>query len=129
MIVTFWTFLKSIGWKTFVLTGISLSLAGVAGSLIAASALGSGAQEPTKTITIDIGTGPTGPPGPPGLQGPTGPKGEIGPIGPPGPVGPTGPKGEPGGGPCTGAPLGYIPGILVINTPGGQTKLWTCLGP
>jgi hypothetical protein len=44
--------------------------------------------------------------------------------GAPGPVGPAGPPG-PAGLTC---PAGYTAGILIINHPGGQVKLWTCLG-
>jgi Collagen triple helix repeat (20 copies) len=102
--------------------------------------------DPLKTVTIDAGTGEQGPPGPPGpqgdpglkgdtgpqgIQGPAGPKGDTGPQGLQGPRGPIGEQGPPGppGSPCEGAPEGYEPGILVINTPGGQTRIFTCLGP
>lgn len=65
---------------------------------------------PTRTVTVDVGTGEQGPPGPPGPAGPAGPAGE-------------------GGGICSGAPTGYSPGILQLNTPGGQVRIWTCLEP
>jgi hypothetical protein len=101
---------------------------------------------PSRTVTIEVPTGPPGPPGPPGLQGPIGlpgppgPQGppgtgggETGPAGPPGPQGPPGPAGPPGtgggGGPCDGAPVGYEPGILQINHPGGQVRIYTCIEP
>src|SRR5262245_9454579 len=75
----------------------------------------SGAQEPTKTVTIDVGTGETGPAGPRGPEGPAGPKGEKG---------DTGPQGPPG---ATVCPTGSEFGKLVINAPGGQTSIYTCI--
>jgi Collagen triple helix repeat (20 copies) len=81
-------------------------------------------DEPVRTVTVDVATGPQGPPGPTGDPGPAGPKGETGEAGPPGP------QGLPGvGGVCAGAPPGYSAGILVLNAPGGQVRIWTCLGP
>jgi hypothetical protein len=56
---------------------------------------------PTETITIE--------------------NGEPGPAGPPGPKGD---KGEPGGTTC---PTGFQQGRLVINHPGGQTTIATCI--
>lgn len=107
-----------------------LALAGAAG-YGASSALGIGSQAPAQTVTIDVGTGEQGPPGPQGETGPAGPQGEQGERGEQGPMGPAGPQGPPGtggsGGPCTGAPDGFSPGQLVINHPGGQVTLWTCL--
>jgi hypothetical protein len=104
---------------------------------LAATAMSQTNEDPIRTVTVDIGSGSQGPPGPAGPAGPrgeTGPIGPIGPIGPPGPKGETGPQGPPGtggggGGPCAGAPAGYSPGILQINAPGGQVKIWTCLAP
>ena len=92
---------------------------------LAATALSQEPPGPTRTVTIDVATGSQGPPGE------TGPQGERGPIGLPGPQGEQGPPGPPGigGGPCGGAPPDYAPGILVINSPGGQVRLWTCLEP
>lgn len=90
------------------------------------------AQGPTRTVTVDITPGPVGPAGSKGEQGEPG---ATGPAGPPGPAGPKGDQGPPGtgggtgGGPCEGAPAGYEPGILVLNAPGGQVSLWTCLAP
>jgi len=93
-------------------------------------------QEPTKTVTIDVGTGekgdpgPIGPAGPAGAKGDTGDKGATGDTGPAGAVGPTGPKGDqgpqgpPGGTTC---PTGSTFGKLVINHPGGQTSIYTCI--
>src|SRR5215831_17582042 len=83
-----------------------LGAGGLAAAAIAAS---NSAPAPTKTVTVNVGTGQQGPPGPPG------------------PAGPQGPKGDPGGFECL---TGYSPGILVINHPGGQTKIYTCIeGP
>jgi hypothetical protein len=85
---------------------------------------------PVKTVTIDVGKGEKGDTGPAGPAGPAGPKGETGARGPVGPVGPAGPKGDkgdtgpPGGVKCI---AGYVPGILIINAPGGQTKIYTCI--
>ena len=133
----FGEFLKSIGPKTLAISGSSLVLAGASGFLVA-TALGQSTAEAVRTVTVDFppgGTGSVGPAGPPGSQGergPIGPLGPIGPIGPPGPQGergPPGPAGSGGGGPCAGAPAGYEPGILVLNAPGGQVRIWTCLGP
>ena len=103
-----------------------------AAGYLAATAMSQAAAGPTKTVTVDVGTGPPGPAGP---AGPPGPIGEPGPAGPTGPAGPAGPAGPPGSGGtgsgdiCTDAPAGYEPGILVINHPGGQTKIFTCIGP
>lgn len=107
----------------------ALALTGSAGFLVAL-ALGAGNQEPTKTVTLDVGSGgvgPAGPPGPPGPQGergPAGPAGAVGPAGPQGERGPAGPAGPPGGTTC---PSGFSHGILVINAPGGQVTQFTCL--
>jgi len=87
----------------------SLALAAGAGFFVAAS-LGVGQQgPPEKTVTINVATGPTGPAGPPG------PKGDTGPAGPPGPAG------------ADNCPTGYTSGLLVINHPGGQTTILTCI--
>lgn len=126
-------------WVT-ILTGVAaLGLATAAGFFGATAADGADSG-PTRTVTVDVGTGSPGPAGPPGPEGPAGPAGEdgadstvAGPPGPAGPAGPQGPAGPPGsgtgGGPCQGAPAGYSPGILQLNTPGGQTRIWTCLEP
>jgi hypothetical protein len=88
---------------------------------------------PVKTVTIDVAEGekgdpgPAGPPGPRGEQGEPGEpgeRGEPGPAGPAGPRGEQGPPGPPGGVRCI---TGYVPGILIINAPGGQVKIYTCL--
>jgi hypothetical protein len=109
---------------------------------LTATALSETASTPLKTVTVDVGTGVAGPPGPPGSTGPKGPKGDKGDKGaqglqgfqglpgPKGDVGAQGPPGPPGVGDiCSGAPTGYAPGILQLNTPGGQVKIFTCLGP
>lgn len=92
-------------WLIFVLAGASLALAGLTGFL-ASTAVGQ--DEPTRTVTIDVATGPQGEQGPPG---PPGPKGDTGPAGPAGLT-------------CL---TGFSAGILVINHPGGQVRVYTCL--
>jgi hypothetical protein len=89
--------------RPFLLLGAALALAGGSG-FMTSTALGTGAQQ-TRTVTINVATGPQGPPGAPG------PQGERGPAGPAGPA----------------CPSGYSQGKLVINHPGGQTAIWTCL--
>jgi hypothetical protein len=101
---------------------------------LASTALSQDPQEPIRTVTVDIPIGTPGPAGPPGETGPQGPRGlrgEQGEQGEQGEAGPAGPQGPPGlgGGPCAGAPTGYSPGILQINAPGGQVRIWTCLEP
>lgn len=112
-------------------------------AFLAAGGLGAAAigqtEPPTKTVTIDVGkgekgdTGPAGPAGPAGPKGAKGDKGETGARGPAGAVGPAGPKGDkgdagpqgpPGGVEC---PTGSVFGKLVINHPGGQTSIYTCI--
>jgi len=107
--------------QQFLMLFLALAMVGGAGFL-AATALSQEEPLPTRTVTIDVATGPQGPPGE------TGPRGEQGETGPPGPIGPQGPAGV-GGGTCGGAPPGYSPGILQINTPGGQVRIFTCLEP
>jgi len=85
----------------------SLAAAGAAGFLTATST-GAGQQAST-TVTVNVPTGATGP---------------AGPAGPTGPPGPQGPPGSPGAESC---PSGYKAGNLVINHPGGQVTLFTCL--
>jgi hypothetical protein len=89
--------------KPLVLLGSSLVLASGAGFLTS-QAVGVGAQAPAKTVTINVATGPAGPAGPAGPQGPPGPAG------------------------TTACPTGFSEGELVINHPGGQTLVWTCIG-
>jgi hypothetical protein len=107
-------------------------MAGASG-WVAANALSQNeAAAPIRTVTISVkngATGPTGAQGPTGLKGEQGLAGPSGPSGPTGAVGPTGPAGPSGGGPCEGAPADYSPGFLLINSPGGQVQIWTCLEP
>lgn len=101
----------------------------ITGGAVTSQALSSGTATPVRTVTVDVSKGAKGDPGP---RGPAGADSTVpGPEGPRGPVGPQGPAGTGGGGggPCAGAPSGYEPGVLVLNAPGGQVHLWTCLGP
>ena len=127
--------------KETALLATSLGLALGAGYFTATQL--ASAQEPgaSRTVTVDVATGPEGPPGPKGDQGEAGPQGEkgdqgtpgeAGPVGPAGPPGPKGDKGEPGeagGGHCAGAPADFEPAIVVTNHPGGQLTEWTCISP
>lgn len=70
-------------------------------------------------------TGATGQQGKQGAAGPRGVQGERGPRGATGATGPRGPQGPPGGLSC---PSGFSPGTLVINRPGGQVSIFTCIG-
>jgi hypothetical protein len=112
--------------KPVVLMSVGLGLAGVSGFL-ASTALTASEQTPTKTVTLDLGTGggigPPGPAGPAGPAGPPGPKGDTGPAGATGPQGPAGPAGTGG----TECPAGSTFGKLVLNAPGGQVSLYTCI--
>jgi len=83
---------------------VALVFAASAGFL-ASQAVG-GASATTRTVTISVTNGSPGPPGP---------KGDQGDPGPPGPAG------------GTTCPTGFSFGLLVINHPGGQTSIWTCL--
>src|SRR5262245_13143253 len=88
----------------FGLLAAALVLAAAAG-VFTAIAVGTSAQEPTRTVTIEVG----------GLQGPAVPTGPQGPPGPPGPAG------------TTSCPSGYTFGAVVFNTPGGHQQIATCL--
>ena len=99
-----------------------------AGAFVAAGGFGAAAviaqtgdQVPTKTVTVDVGTGEQGPPGP---IGPAGPRGADGAKGDKGDQGPAGPQGPPGGTTC---PPGSTFGKLVINAPKGQVSIFTCI--
>lgn len=85
------------------------------GGYLASEAL-SQTGEPTRTVTIDVATGAQGPPG---ATGPAGPKGDTGSAGPQGEPGPAGVASE--------CPAGYSFGELIINHPGGQVTILTCL--
>jgi hypothetical protein len=91
--------------------GAALSIAAASGFL-ASQALGGASHAAATTITLSVGTGVQGPPGP------IGPVGAAGPVGPPGPIGPAGSQ---------TCPAGFEMGDLVINHPGGQVTLHTCL--
>lgn len=75
---------------------VGLALAASAGFLTA-SALSASQQEPTKTVTINVATGPQGPPGPPGSPG------------------------------AESCPDGYTFAAVLFNAPGGQRQIATCL--
>jgi hypothetical protein len=105
--------------KTLGVIAVSLVLAGASG-FFAATSIGQGASSAATTTTITIRNGATGP------QGPEGPPGARGPTGLEGPQGPTGPQGPPGG--AFTCPDGFELGYLVINHPGGQVTIFTCLG-
>lgn len=99
---------------------LASGLAGTAtGGFFASQAINANAQgTATRTVTINVATGPagpTGPIGPRGAQGAQGDKGDKGETGPPGPAG------------TTNCPTGYSNGRLVINHPGGQTAIFTCI--
>lgn len=87
-----------------ILTVVGASAFISAGGLGAAAVIAAPAA-PQKTVTIDVGKGEKGDPGPPGPQGP---------------------KGDPGGTTC---PDGYVFGKLIINHPGGQATIFTCITP
>jgi hypothetical protein len=86
-------------WRTILLTTASLALASTAGFLTS-QVFAAGSQTPAKTVTITLTNGATGPTGPTGPQGPAG---------------------------TSSCPQGFSAGELVINHPGGQTVIWTCL--
>jgi hypothetical protein len=106
----------------------STVLIAAAGGLAAYALAGQVQQEPTRTVTIDVATGPQGPPGPAGPagprgeQGPQGEQGEQGPVGATGPAGPQGPPGEP-----TDCGPGKTYGTVVVNAPGGQILFDACI--
>lgn|SRR5215471_2160615 len=132
-------YFKEIDGWTFAGIGAGLLLAGACGAFVATAAFGVSSQEPTQTVTINAGVGtqgPSGPQGDPGPAGPAGPKGDAGAdgtdgaVGPPGPKGADGPPGPPGPAGTSGettCPTGYSHGVLVINHPGGQTTIFTCI--
>jgi hypothetical protein len=124
---------------------VSGSLMAAGSGYLGAAAIGQAtAPDTLKTVTVDVGTGEQGPPGPPGSKGDTGATGPSGAMGPQGIAGPSGPKGDQGppGPPgsagtdiCAGAPVGYEPGILQINSPNisgvqkGHVTIYTCIEP
>lgn len=142
--------MKRLHWLTM---AAALTLAAGSG-LLAAKALGVGAQGPSRTVTINVATGPQGPAGPPGPQGDPGPAGaglEIkGTVPTRADLPSSGNKqgdtyivtadgsiqvwdgtkwvqsGSIAAG-SIGCPSSFTAGELVINHPGGQTIIWTCL--
>jgi hypothetical protein len=106
---------KNLKLVTLIASGTLL--AGGSGYL-ASEALTAGSQDAQVTTTINLATGESGPPGP---AGPTGEQGPAGEKGPPGPIGPTGSAG------AVTCPPNFIEGELVINHPGGQVTIFTCI--
>lgn len=95
-----------MNWSKLALGG-GIVATGAAG-FVAAAALSAGtATEPSKTVTISLSNGATGATGP------------AGPTGPPGPAGT--------GGGADSCPTGSTFGELVINHPGGQVSILTCI--
>jgi len=121
-----------------ILAGVGL-VAASAGGFLASQAFSAGSQAAVVTTTINAFGGPTGPTGPKGDtgpkgeqgvkgdQGPQGVKGDTGLTGPQGVKGNTGPTGPPGPAGGTDCPTGFEFGELVINHPGGQVTLFTCI--
>lgn len=115
--------------SAFILAG-GLAFTGT-GGFLASQALSQ--TDSGKVVTIDVGKGekgdpgPAGPPGPIGETGAKGAKGDPGPIGATGPKGSTGDKGEKGDPGGTTCPEGFVFGRLIINHPGGQVTIFTCL--
>jgi hypothetical protein len=108
--------------KKAVLIGLlSLTLAATAG-VITAVAIGAGSPPaPVRTVTLNITPGTPGPAGPAGPVGPAGPAGSTGPKGDVGPAGPQGPSGS------IACPSGFVPGLVIVNHPGGQVTLYSCI--
>jgi hypothetical protein len=75
----------------------SLALAGAAG-YATAIAIAAGPPPPEKTVTVTIPHS--------GITGPTGPTGPAGSI---------------------DCPTGFVPGLVVINHPGGQVTIYACI--
>lgn len=92
--------------KRYVLLGVAIALAAGSGLLTATAVLGSSDQAPTRTTTITLTNGE---------------KGEPGAAGPPGPPGQNGTPG------AEGCPTGSTFEALVVNHPGGQVEIWTCI--
>lgn len=95
--------------KPVLLMVASLGLAGAAGyGASVALSLGTASGPPTATTTVNVAA-----------------VGETGPAGPPGPPGPPGPTGTGGG--ADDCPVGSTFKAVVLNAPGGQTEVWTCV--
>jgi hypothetical protein len=91
-----------------ILAAAGIALTGTGGYLVS-EAFSAGAPPAETTTTVTLTGGPTGP---------------AGPKGPPGNAGPTGPAGPAG---ATECPAGFKFGDLVINHPGGQVTIFTCI--
>jgi hypothetical protein len=101
--------------KIISVMGISLLLAGGSGFFIA-SAIGQTDSDVTRTVTIDVSTGPQGEQGPPGPEGPQGEQG------------PPGPKGDPGVGGAENCPAGTTFGEAKFVQQGkGPVSILTCI--
>ena len=114
--------------RQILIIALALTFAATSGFFVAQAL--SASSQATRTVTVNIPTGSTGPQGPQGDPGPTGPKGDTGsqgPIGPKGDTGATGPQGPTGPTGGISCPSGFSEGELVINHPGGQVTLFTCL--
>lgn len=94
---------RQLGRSLLLVAALGLALGT---GFLASAALGTGSQTPTRTVTIDVATGP---------------KGDTGPAGPPGP------KGEPGTSGVESCPQGSTFGKIVVNTPGGHVEFLTCI--
>ena len=70
------------------------------GGYLASQAFSAAPSPAVTTVTVDVATGPRGA------------------------TGPAGPAGQDGGQSC---PAGFVTGHLVINSPGGQTTIYTCI--
>ena len=110
-----------------ILSPTLLMAAGLASAAVAggstATFVAVGEAQQVRTVTVNVGSGqrgPQGPPGPQGERGAQGPQGERGPKGEQGERGPQGPAG-------LDCPAAYEAGVLILNAPGGQTNIWTCL--
>lgn len=97
------------------------SLLAAGSGYLAAEAISQDAGADGITTTINVATGAEGPQGPPGAVG------EVGPQGEPGETGPVGPPGTPGQDGSAVCKAGFTKGELVINHPGGQVTIWTCI--
>jgi len=97
---------SALKWFTDRLPGllvVSACVLAAGGGFLTSVALGTSTADPI-TTTISLSTGPQGPQGPPG---------------------PPGPKGDPGS--AQACPQGFQEGYLVIDHPGGQITIFTCL--
>jgi hypothetical protein len=89
--------------------GVAGVLAAAGGAFAAVAITAASGQPPTETVTVNVGQGATGP------QGPAGPAGA------------TGPAGAEGAGGADQCPPGSTFKAVILNAPGGQTEIWTCV--